>query len=101
MRSPLVGRTLGGLKAALRSRSVYRGSTHLDVDALGLGLGVLGQMHFQHTVLELGIHFRAIRFVRQRETALKTSVASLHTMLLFRFLLVLELALARNGEDPV
>src|SRR6266498_5983508 len=74
---------------------------HLDFNGFGFGFFTLGQVNFQHAVLELGVNLRGVGAIRQREAAEKVPVRALDPMILLVLLFLLELALAGDGEHAV
>ena len=58
------------------------GSGDFDFDLLWLGLLVLGQMHSQDAVLELGTDLAGTGIIRKRERAPETAVGTFHAVIL-------------------
>src|SRR5690348_3860919 len=71
-----------------------------DFDRFRLSFLALGEVNFQHAVLELGVDFRRVSIVRQRKAAGETAVGPLEAMILLVLFLLLELAFAREGQHP-
>src|SRR5882762_1601875 len=73
----------------------------LDLDLFRLGFAFLEQSDLQYTLLVFRRNGLVINGLRQSKGAPKRSVAPLHPAIVFFLLLVLELALAGNGQGAV
>src|SRR6266480_510049 len=76
-------------------------SGDVDFDLFGFGFFVLRQVHLKDTLLELSLYTIRVCILRQRESSHKAAVAALHAVVFFLLLFFFELALARDGKNPV
>src|SRR3990170_6947340 len=74
---------------------------HVDFDLLGLGLRLLGELHFQHPVLELRADLVLLHRSRQGEGAVERPVGPLDPVIVLLLYLLLELPLSVQGQDAV
>src|SRR5947208_14413292 len=75
-----------------------RPSGDVDLDLLGFGFRVLGQVHREHAVFELGANLPWAGTIRKREAAPETTVGAFDAVILSAFLLLLESAFAHDGQ---
>src|SRR5947207_11756139 len=76
-------------------------SGDVDFDLFGFGFFVLRQMHLKDALLELSLYPIRVRVLRQRESSHKATIAALYAVILLFLLFFFELALARDGKNPV
>ena len=74
-------------------------AANIDLDLLGLGFGLLGEVDLQHAFVIVGAHLPRIDGTGQRERAGEASVLPLNATEVLLFLFLFELALAMDGED--
>src|SRR5437016_11940365 len=74
-------------------------AANINLDLLGLGFGLLGEVDLQHALIVVGAHLSRVYGGGQRERAGETSILPLDAteVLLFLFLLHLALAMDREG----
>ena len=73
-------------------------AANINLDLLGLGLGLLGESYLQHALVIVGAHLSRIYRIGERERAGETSVLSLDATEVFFFLFLFDLALAMDRE---
>src|SRR5881396_2665931 len=76
-------------------------SGNFDLDLFRFGFFALGQMHPEHAVLELRVHFVGVRVVRYDEAPLEAPVGALDAMILPVLLLLLGLAFSGDSQHAV
>ncbi len=74
---------------------------HIDLDLLGLGFGLLGEIDLQHALVIVSAHLPRIDGTGQRERAGEASVLPLDATEVLFFLFLLDLALAMDGQGGV
>src|SRR6266852_7800783 len=74
------------------------GSGDADLDLLGSGFLVLGQMHFEHAVFEVSGDFGGAGVSRERKTAAKAAVSALDPVIFLTVALLFALAVTRDGQ---
>src|ERR1700676_5797003 len=99
-------RLVRGHDGALRSLALNLGfegffAANIDLDLLGLGFRLLGEFDLQHTLVIVGAHLPGIDGTGQRERPGEASVLPLDATEVLLFLLLLDLALAMDGEGGV
>lgn len=98
---------LGGFADTFRLFAIQRflaagvRRTYAYLDLLRLGFGFLGQRHLQHALVVIGLDVLAVDRRGQGEGAGEAAVLALDPAVVLFFLLLLELALAVNGERGV
>src|SRR5256884_1120661 len=83
---------------AKRPGPALRPSGDVDLDLLGFGFRVLGQVYCQHAVFELGANLPWAGIIRKREAAPETTVGAFDAVILSAFLLLLESAFAHDRQ---
>src|SRR5215211_1083724 len=87
-----------------RANAINRGlgARALYLDALrGLFDGSSLHPHLQHSVLEAGMDLALVRALRQRHAASERTVTALPDMVVTTLLLLVDLVLPRDRQDPV
>src|SRR5712692_10534617 len=73
-------------------------AANINLDLLGLGFSLLGEVDLQHALIIVGAHLPWIHRTGQRERASEASVLPLDATEVLLFLFLLHLALAMDGE---
>jgi len=96
-------RQLGWFLCGLAVNLGFEGllAANINLDLLGLGFGLLGEVDLQHALIIVGAHLPWIHRTGQRERAGEASVLPLNATEVLFFLFLLELALAVDGEGVV
>src|SRR5882724_5918629 len=76
-------------------------SRNFDFDLFWFGFFALGQMHPEHAILELRVHFVGVGVVRDNEASLEAAVGALDAMILLVLLFLLGLAFTRDGQHAI
>src|SRR2546428_8809305 len=76
-------------------------SRDANLDLLGSGLFVLGQMHFEHAVFEVGSDIGGAGVIGEREAAPKAAVGAFDAVILLAVFRLLVFAVARNGQGAI
>src|SRR5438552_1133631 len=74
-----------------RRHDQHCASGHFDFDWFGLASFALGQMHFEHAILELSLHFVRLRHIGQRKAPHETAVPALDAVIPLVLLLFFKL----------
>src|SRR5579864_1497424 len=88
---------LGGLAVNFGFECLLAANVNLDL--LGLGFRLLGQINLQHALVVVGGYLSRIHRVGQSERAREASILPLHAPIVLFFLVFFELALAVHGES--
>src|SRR5579872_3050782 len=94
--SPFVSR---GLDLGLAFEDLL--AANMNLDLLRLGFGLLGERDLQYSLVIIRAHLPRINGAWQRERTGETSVLALDAAEVLLFLILLDLALAINGEDII
>ena len=76
-------------------------SRNLHFDLLRPSGFALGDMQFEHTIIELCVYLLGVGIFRQGKTATEAAVSSLNPVMLSVFFLFLKLTLARKDENTI
>src|SRR5271167_4171556 len=87
---------LRGLAGSLHFEGLLAANSNLDL--LGLGFSLLGEVDLQHALVVVGAYLPRIHGIGQRERAGKASVLPLDATEVFLFLVLLKLALAVDDQ---
>src|SRR5713226_1826888 len=76
-------------------------AANINLDLLGLGFGLLGELDLQHALVVVGAHLPLIHGTGQCERAGEASVLPLNAAVVLFLLFLLDVALAMDGEGIV